>query len=136
MLLVKRVGPAGAVLQTRLAGSDQDDLIVTFPPSCFQRETEIILSLNAGSLHLRSGTASGVVFRLFAVGVDAFKEAVSLQVRYDAVRWNGYVPIGYAIDPVDGELAAIDFGPLDRTKGQATFYTNVPLLFTWGYAKP
>ena len=137
VLVTQRAGPTGAVIKARLPSSSPaaESLVVTFPPGCLSQETEVTVSLNEGNLALKSGVAAGQVFRLAAAGVTSFSQPVSLQVSYDSSRWANHILVGYAIGPA-GELSSIDSGHQDRHKGLATFYTHVPLLFTWAYVKP
>ncbi|MEN3942248.1 hypothetical protein WJU23_13200 [Prosthecobacter sp. SYSU 5D2] len=136
VLVTGRAGPAGTVIQARLPlpATAGEGLVLTVPSGSLARETRITLSVNAGTLSLRSGVAAETVFRIAAEGVSSFEKPVLLKVYYDAVRWKNHILVGYAIGP-EGELSPVDLGTQDHRKGEALFYTRVPLLFTWAYVK-
>ncbi len=130
-----RVGPAGATLRTGTNGTPVDGITVEIPKGALAREITVTLSCNTGQLTGVRGDASGAFLRIDAGNVAEFEQPLKIIAAYDPVKWKNRTAVGYAIDNT-GELAALDLGPKDGKSGTASFFTLVPLLFTWIYAPP
>ncbi len=130
-----RVGPAGATLRTGTNGTPVDGITIEIPARALTREATITLSYDTGKLTLPRGDASGVFLRIAAGKLAEFQEPLKINISYDPARWKGRVAVGYAIDE-KGQLSAVDLGAQDHKAGTASFFTLVPLHFTWVYAAP
>ena len=132
LLASSQVGAQGGSLRAALPPPHTGEVLIEIAPGALEREVEISLSLNHGSLVPRAGKWSGICVLLTATHVVSFAQPVRLTVPFQP--HGNEMLIGYIVEK-DGSLDVVDFGPSDAKAGTATFVTLRPGWYTWISAK-
>ncbi len=123
------VGEAGGSIEGP-AGSPIEAVTVTIPPGAFDRDVEVTLGYDTGSLTPIVGDAGGMAIVLNAPDVPEFEQPVEVTFPYGGNGTDDVMPIPYYVDD-EGYLHVMTLTNLDRENGTATFQTFHASLFTW-----
>jgi hypothetical protein len=130
------IGPEGGELHVEKPGSPLHGFSVRVPPGALTQATTVALIHEAPKpIVIRMGEPSGVFLSLRAEGLSDFRRAVEIRCLYDAGRWQGWFPLGFAID-ANNQLNVIDRISGSNESGAVVFASFVPLTFTWLFVQP
>jgi hypothetical protein len=130
------IGPEGGDLLVDKPGTPLHGFSVHVPPEALDRITKVTLLHEAPrDIVVRMGEPVGLFVGLKAEGVDQFRRAVDIRCLYDAGRWKGRSPLGFAINE-HNQLNLIDKVGGSTEAGDVIFATFIPLTFTWLFIAP
>jgi len=125
------IGEMGGAIEGPV-GSPIEGVMVTIPAGAFDKDVEVSLGYDTGSLTPIVGDAGDMAIVLSTPGVSEFRQPVEITFPYgeNGSDSNDVMPIPYYVDD-EGHLHLVTLTNIDRENATATFQTFHASLFTW-----